>query len=713
MPKKQERQERREDLDGLFRPRTIAVVGASRRKGQIGREILRNLVSFEFPGAVYPVNPMADTVQSIRCHPSILAIQDEIDLAFIVVPKKLVPRIVEECGIKGVRGLVVITAGFKEIGARGVEEEKNLLRSVRKYGMRMVGPNCMGIINTHPSYRMNGTFAGKEPIQGKVGFMSQSGAVGAVLLTYAAKVGLGFSMFVSVGNKADVSANDLLEYWEKDPETDVILLYMESFGNPRKFVSIARRITRTKPIIAVKSGRTVQGARAASSHTGAMADNETVIDALFEQTGVLRVSSVRSQFDVAKALTAGFLPGGDRIGIVTNAGGPGILLTDAVIQNGLRLADFEKKTTEALRSKLPEEASLTNPVDIIASGGAESYHFAIETVLRDPNVDAVFVPPLRIDVNEVIRAIIDIRKKSDKPILSCIMGTIEGAEGTIDLDRHGVPNYSFPDSAAASMAMLVKYANWKRKPRGRVPEYKVNKNKVDKIIRRSSDAGGGWLDPPDVRDILTAYGIPMVESSVARSASDAARISRKLGYPVVMKVLSPDVIHKTDVGGVVKDVRNDREVKKGFEAIRASLKASAGRARFEGVEVQPLVREGREIIMGMQLDPRAGPLLMFGLGGVFAETMKDVTFRICPITDLEAGEMLESLRGFQILKGVRGEKPVDMERLKDMLLRLSQLVCEFHEIETFDINPVLAREKGKPTVAVDARMKVTGAGGGK
>ena len=700
---------RRDFLDGLFRPRSIAVVGASRRKGHIAREILRNLVTYEFPGAVYPVNPNADTVQSIKCYPSVLAIQDDIDLAFIVVPRKLVARVVEECGIKGVRGIVVITAGFKEIGKSGVEEERRLLQSVRRHGMRMVGPNCMGIINTHPSWKMNGTFAGKEPDRGRVGFMSQSGAIGAVLLSYAAKVGLGFSMFVSVGNKADVSANDLLEYWETDPDTDVILLYMESFGNPRKFVPIARRITKEKPIVAVKSGRTVQGARAASSHTGAMADNETVADALFEQTGVLRVTSVRSQFDVAKALAAGYLPKGDRIGIITNAGGPGILLTDAIVQQGLRLAEFEKKTVEALRGSLPEEASLVNPVDIIASAGAKSYSFALDKVAQDANVDAmivVFVPPLMIDLDEVIRSILEIRRRTDKPILSCIMGTIEGAEGTIDLDRHRVPNYSFPDSAAHSMAMLVKYAAWKRKPAGKLPAFDVHRKKAEKIILQAAASGGGWLAPADVREVLTAYGIDVVPSAVARGVPEAVRLARKFGYPVVMKVVSPDVIHKTDVGGVVVDVRNDAEVKKAFEDIRRSLKASAAGARLEGVEVQPLVREGREIIMGMQFDPRSGPLLMFGLGGIFAETMKDAAFRICPITDLEAREMLESLRGIRILRGARGEKPVDTGKLEEMLLRLSQLVTEFHQIETFDINPVLAREKGKPTVAVDARMKI-------
>jgi len=702
---------RRDFLDGLFRPKTIAVIGASRRKGQIGREILKNLVDYGFPGAVYPINPNAETVQSIKCHPSVLAVQDNIDLAFIVVPRKNVLKVVEECGIKGVRGLVVITAGYKEIGEIGARDEAELLRVVRKYGMRMIGPNCMGLINTHPSYRMNGTFAGSEPLRGKVGFMSQSGAIGAVMLNYAARVGLGFSMFVSVGNKADVSANDLLEYWETDPDTSVILLYMESFGNPRKFVPIARRISKVKPIVAVKAGRTVQGAKAASSHTGAMASNESITDALFEQTGVLKVSSVRSLFDVAKALSAGYLPNGDAIGIVTNAGGPGILLVDAIIQSGLRLAQFETKTVHTLKKHLPEEASILNPVDVIASAGAQSYKFALEAVAADRNVDAmivVFVPPLMIEIDEVIKAILDIRKKTRKPILSCIMGTIEGAEGTLNLDKHGVPNYSFPDNVAHAMAMLVKYANWKRRPEGKIRSFNVAKKKAETIIKRYLDRGGGWLNSIDARELLRAYGVETVRTEIAVNAKEAIKISNRIGYPVVMKVSSPDVIHKTEVGGVVIDVRNDEEVKESFERIYKSLLSAKIDARFSGVEIQPWVKGGKEVIIGMQLDPKAGPVLMFGLGGIFAETIKDVVFRICPITDLEAHEMIESLKGVSILKGVRGEKPVDMKKLEEILLRLSQLVTDFHQIETFDLNPVIAREYGKPTQVVDVRIKLSG-----
>ncbi len=472
---------------------------------------------------------------------------------------------------------------------------------------------------------------------------------------------------------------------------------------------IARRISKFKPIVAVKSGRTLPGAKAAGSHTGAMADSEAVTEALFEQTGVLRVDSVRSLFDAAKALAAGYLPRGDRIGIITNAGGPGILLTDAIVQSGLRLAQFEKKTVEALRANLPEEASLLNPVDVIASAGAKSYRFAIEKVAADPGVDAmivVFVPPLMIDVEEVVKAILEVRRKTDKPILSCIMGTIEGAEGTLNLDRHRVPNYSFPDSAAHAMALLVKYAQWRKRPEGKIPRFKVDRGKVAAIIAAAEKRGGGWLGAEESRNIMKAYGIDVVPTTVVRSADEAIRLANRLGYPVVMKVSSPDVVHKTEVGGVIIDIRNDGEVREGFEKIRTSLRRKSGKARFEGVVIQPWVKDGKEIIVGMQLDPRAGPVLMFGLGGIFTEVIKDVVFRICPITDVEAREMVESVRGAAILKGIRGDKPVDLPRLQDILLRLSALVGDFHQIETFDINPLLAREEGKATVAVDVRIKI-------
>jgi len=697
-------------LDGLFRPRSIAVIGASRRKGAIGFEITRNLINYEFPGAVYPVNPNAQTVHSIRCHPSVLAIQDDVDLAFIVVPRPLVRRAVEECGIKGVKAIVVITAGFKETGGEGEGEEAAILESVRKHGMRMLGPNCMGLINTHPDHQLNGTFARQTPLMGRVGFMSQSGALGVVLLDYASRMNLGFSMFASVGNKADVSGNDLVEYWENDPDTDVICLYLENFGNPRKFIPLARRVTRAKPIVVVKSGRTLQGAQAASSHTGALAGTtEAGTQALLEQNGILRVNTVRQIFDVAKALVAGRYPRGDRIGIVTNAGGPGVLLTDAMVHLGMKVPPLSAATQKRLRSHLPLEAAVGNPVDIIGSGDAESYRHAMDAVAGDPNVDAlmvVFVPPVMVSVSEVCRAILDARQRMEIPMLTCIMGGTGDEEILAELDHSGVPNYEFPDAAAVAMSSLVRYARMRERPSGALRSFDVDTAAARHAIASARARGGGWLEAGEVRALFEAYGIPFVESVRASSRDGAVREASRLGYPVVLKVDSPDVLHKTDVGGVQVDVRSDEEMTLAYDRMLEAVREAQPDARIDGVIVQSMLRKGKEVILGMTLDPSFGPLIMFGLGGIFAEVLRDTAFRIAPLSDLDAREMVEGLRGEAYLRGVRGEGPVDFEGLAEVLQRLSQLVMDFHEIEEFDINPFLACPAGEPSAAVDGRVRI-------
>lgn len=699
-------------LDSLFRPRSIAVIGASRRKGAIGFEITRNLINYEFPGAVYPVNPKADTVHSIRCHKSVLAIQDDVELAFIAVPRPLVLRCVEECGLKGVKAIVVITAGFKEVRGDGEDEEAKVLEAVRRHGMRMLGPNCMGLINTHPERHLNGTFARQTPLMGRVGFMSQSGALGVVLLDYASRMNLGFSMFASVGNKADVSGNDLVEYWENDPDTDVICLYLENFGNPRKFIPLARRVTRSKPIVVVKSGRTLQGAQAASSHTGALAGTmEAGTQALLEQNGILRVNTVRQLFDVAKALVAGRYPEGNRIGIVTNAGGPGVLITDAMVHLGLHVPPFAPETQERLRKHLPVEAAVGNPVDIIGSGDAESYRQSLDTVSSDPNIDAlivVFVPPVMVSVNEVAKAILEARRKTDLPMLTCIMGGTGDEEFLADLDHSGVPNYEFPDSAAVAMASLVKYARLRKRPEGGLVSFDVDRESASGVIGSARKRGGGWLVEDEVRALFGAYGIPFVSSVKATSEDEAVKAAGEMGYPVVLKVDSPDVLHKTDVGGVLVDMRNEKEVRQGFGRVVEAVREAKPDAQVDGVIVQQLLKRGKEIILGMTLDHSFGPLIMFGLGGIFAEVLRDTSFRIAPLTDHDAEEMIEGLRGESYLRGVRGEGGVDFGQLRDVLLRLSQLVMDFHEIEEFDINPFLACPSGEESAAVDARVRIRG-----
>jgi acetyltransferase len=699
-----------QNLDEIFRPRSIAVVGTSRKKGTLGREILHNLVAYGFNGPVYPVNPKADYVNSIKCYPSVSEIPDSIDLAVIIVPKDFVPKVMEECGEKGVKGIVVISAGFKETGEKGKAREKELVKIIKKYDMRLVGPNCMGVINTASDIRMDATFGTTLPLDGHVGFMSQSGAMGDIILRYADDLEIGFSKFVSMGNKADVSANDLLLDFEGDDNTNIILMYLESFGNPRRFVKIARRLTKKKPVIAVKAGRTIAGAKAASSHTGAMAGLDVAVDALFEQCGVLRATSIEELFDYALAFSNQPLPKGKRVAIVTNAGGPGIIATDACVSLGLEMSTFEDKTLGILMDSLPEEASIQNPVDILGDGGPSRYEKALDAVLADSNVDAVitiFVPPLIANALEVAVAISKVSANYQKPVLGCFMGREEVLTSIQELERNNIPAYLFPESAAKSIAGMHKYNELRQRREGEIKRFEVDKQKAEKIISNAQNQGITYLPPENVRSILEAYGFRFPQSIQAKSEEEAVYYAKEIGYPVALKVVSPDIIHKSDKGGVILDIENGGEVKEGFRKISQEVKNKAPNAIIEGIMVQAMLKGGRETILGMSLDPNFGPLIMFGLGGIYVEVLKDVTFRIAPITDLDAKDMVRSIKSFPLLSGVRGEDPVDIESIEEYIQRISRLVEDFPEIEELDVNPLLVFEKGKCCNVVDARMKIS------
>ncbi len=691
-------------LDCIFRPRSIAIVGASRRKGTIGYEILHNLVSGDYNGKVFPVNPKAEVIHSIKCYPSVSDVPDAIDMAVIVVPSSIVPDIVEECGQKGVKGLVIISAGFKETGQKGAQLEDRLLDTIHKYGMRMVGPNCMGVICTDPAVSMNATFARIPALRGRIGFMSQSGALGEAILEYAQEVETGFSVFASVGNKADVSGNDLMEYWEHDPNTEVILLYLESFGNPRRFKEIARRTSRKKPIVAVKAGTTFAGARAASSHTGALVSREVATDALFEQCGVIRVTSIEELFDVSSALANQPLPRGDRVAIVTNAGGPGILATDACVNLGMKVEPFSEGTMRKLAEILPTEASVQNPVDMIASAGPEQYRKCLKLVLDDPKVDAlitIFVSPVITDPRAIAEAVIQGTKGATKPVLACFMGNVRvGVEEGVEKARR-IPFYIFPESGARSLAAMEKYKRWREKPEGTIVEYQVDKKRAAGAIEKGSR--GASLDAEHVWEVLEAYGLPVAKTKEASSSGQAVEAAEEMGYPVVMKVSSPKIMHKTDVGGVIKDIRSANDVVKAFAGMRMAF-PEAGRSLR--VVVQPMIQSGREVIIGVTQDPAFGPLMMFGLGGIFVETLRDVSFRIHPITDVDAVEMMESIRGRALLEGARGEKPIHKESVIDALLRVSQLISDFPHIKELDINPFMAHHDKSQCKIVDAKIVV-------
>ncbi|HJS42511.1 MAG TPA: acetate--CoA ligase family protein [Gemmatimonadales bacterium] len=698
-------------LDPILKPRSIAVVGASRMSNTIGHQIFANLLRYGFTGAVYPVNPNAASIQSVRAYPSIGALPEAIDLAIIAVPKERVLDVVRSCGQAGVKGLVVISAGFREIGGVGLDRERQLVDIVRQYGMRMVGPNCMGVLNTDTAVSMNATFAPAMPPPGVAAFVSQSGALGLNVIDHAAEYGIGISQFVSVGNKPDVSGNDLLEYWEHDPTVGVILMYVESFGNPRRFRELASRITRSKPIIAVKAGRSRVGARAAASHTGALAASDAAVQALLTQSGVLRAESIEELFDMAMAFTGRPLPRSRRTAVVTNSGGPAILAADALEARGLELVDLQPATVAKLKPLFPEEASIRNPLDMIASATPVQYRTALDAVLNDPQVDsalAVFVPPLGIRQQDVAESIVTVAARHvQKPVMAVLMGREGLPQGRAELHRAGIPAYVFPESAARGLSALRRQREWIERPVLAALSVAVDR---ERAARALAGAAGNGVDSVtklsefEALELLAAYGIPVAEARFATDADEAARCAAALGFPVVLKAVAPNVVHKTEVGGVRLNLTTPVEVAAaGAEMLDAVARALPD-GQVRGLLVQRMIIGGRETIVGISRDPAFGPLLMFGLGGIYVEALKDVVFRVAPIQPLDAHDMVRSIRGVALLDGVRGAPPVNFAALTDVLLRVSQLAIDHPEITELDVNPLLAFPDG--VKAVDARVLV-------
>ncbi len=696
-------------LNAVFSPASIAVVGASRSPGTIGFQIVSNLLLHGFQGPVYPVNPKASAIHSIPAYPSVRDIPGPVDMAVITVPKEMALAVAEECGQKGVKALIVITAGFREVGGEGVERERQLVEIVRRYGMRLVGPNCMGVMNTDPAVSMNATFAPTMPPPGAISFMSQSGAMGVTILDYAAEYGIGVHNFISVGNKPDVSGNDLLEAWAADEKTRVVLMYLESFGNPRRFTQLARRITKTKPVVVVKSGRSAAGARAASSHTGALAGTDAAIDAMLAQCGVIRVETVETLFDLAMAFEGLPVPAGNRVAIVTNSGGPGIIIADTCDAGGLEVPELSAETQARLREVLAAEASVRNPIDMIASANPTTYRLALEAVLKDPNIDAAiaaFVPPLGIKQAEVAEAIVEVhRALPEKPILAVLMGREGLPQGRAELKEAGIPAYIFPESAARSLSSMVRYRRWIERPEGSVRTFDdVNRSCVADILAEHAERGEAMLSGVAALEVVAAYGIPTVGYRPVGTADEAAAEAARQGFPVVLKIHSPDIVHKTDVGGVLVDLRSPAEVHEGFNAMMKRVRHARPDAEIQGVLVQRYAKGGRETIVGMTHDPKFGPVLMFGLGGIYVEALQDVVFRVQPVTDIDAADMVRSIRGHKLLEGLRGEPPADVATIAETIERVSQLVGEHDRIRELDINPLLATEKG--VLAVDARVRI-------
>jgi len=693
----------------FFRPRGIAVIGASRRPGTIGWQVVDNLLRYGFQGAIFPVNPSARVVHSIPAWRSVREIPGEVDLAVVAVPKDAVLDVVEECGVRGIPAVVVISAGFRESGEAGAARERALVTRVRELGMRLVGPNCMGVLNTDPAHAMNATFAPTMPPAGTVSFLSQSGALGVTILDYAAEYGIGIRHFISVGNKPDVSGNDLLEFWEGDPGTRVILMYLETFGNPRHFTRIARRVARKKPIIIVKSGRSVAGARAASSHTGSLAGKDSAAEALLAQCGVLRANSVEELFDLSMAFGSLPLPRGNRVAIVTNAGGPGIILADSCEAEGLQVAEFSAETQERLRRIVPEEASVRNPVDMIASATPEAYRQALEIALQDPGVDAAiaaFVPPLGVRQTDAATAIVQAaRTRPDRPILAVLMGREGLPAGRAELRAAGIPAYIFPESATRALGAMNRHARWVERPVQAPARFPVEATAVRQILDQVQAEGRDRLLEPEAYAVLEAYGIPVIPHRFVRSAEEAVSAFGALGGgPVVMKVVSPQIVHKTEIGGVLLDVRDADAVRAGWDQLEAAVAREAPEADLRGLLIAPYRKGSREMILGMTMDRTFGPLLMFGLGGIYVETFRDVAFRVPPVTELEAHEMMREIRSFPLLEGVRGEPPVPLDQVANAIQRLSQLVLDHDRIASLDINPFQASSEG--VLALDARIQL-------
>jgi len=696
-------------LDPVLKPHSIAIIGASPRPESIGRVVLHNIIEGDFNGVVYPVHPKAPFVHSMKAFPSILDVPDKIDLAFVIVPYSQVLPVVEDCGRKGVRGLCVISAGFREIGGEGIRREEELVALARKYGMRMIGPNCLGLVNMTPEVRLNATFAPARPISGKLAFLSQSGALGVSILQNMERLNIGFSYFVSVGNSADVRGQDLLAYWENDPHTEVIALYIESFGDPRLLGPLLRRITRKKPVVVVKSGRTAAGARAASSHTGALAAADVTVDAFLRQTGAIRANTIEEMLGLLTGFCRSPLPHGNRVAILTNSGGPGIMATDALVTGGMRIAQFSEATRRTLDAMLPLEASRANPIDLTAWGVADTYRQILPILFDDPNVDiilALFVPPLMVNPKDAARAIAESRRGYEKPILGVIMAE----ESSYRMLPREIPDcppiYAFPEMAVQAVVEMYNYTQRQQRPHGTIHHFAVRTEEARAIVRKHLARDGGYLPTAECMRILECYGIPTAPVIETEGAEAALQAAKRLGYPVAFKVAGLKYVHKSDMGGVVLNVRNDLELEGARAQIMRLIQKMGDNPDEERGLVQKMVPPGREVILGMTVDPKMGPAVMFGMGGKYVEVLKDVVLRIPPLTDVDADDMLHSIRGYPLLEGVRGEPGVALDLLKECLLRLSQMILELEEIVELDLNPFIMNPNPADCAVVDARIRV-------
>lgn len=695
-------------LEEFFHPKSVAVIGASTSPGKLGYAVLENLVEGGYVnvGTIYPINPKADQILDQKAYPSVLEVPGDIDLAVVVIPYKYVPAVLEDCGKKKIPAVVIISAGFREAGMEGLERELELVEIAKQYKIRLIGPNCLGIIDTFTP--VNASFSAGTPPRGPMAFMSQSGALGTAILDWAQAGRLGLSKFVSLGNKADVSEIELLESWVKDKDTNVILMYSEGLPNGQKFIEVAREVTKVKPVVAIKSGVTKSGSRAVSSHTGSLAGSEQAYQAAFQQAGVLRAPDMASMFDMALAL--GYQPPllNDRIAIITNAGGPGILATDALERSGMSLARLKVDTIQALERFLPDAASAANPVDVLGDAKSDRYQFALDVVAKDPNVDGIMVvltPQAMTEISETARAIGELSQTIDKPVLACFMGEAKVEEGIRVLKEYDVPNYSFPERASLAFQAMSQYRGITERSEPVYEKFDVDLKAAREVIECAKADGRYAIGDSEAWNILKAYGLNIPRSDLAKTADEAVELASEIGYPVVMKIASPDILHKTDVGGVKVGLESADQVRDAFDLMIYRTERFLPEAEIWGCQVQEMAPPGGlEVLIGMNRDPQFGPLVTFGLGGIYVEVLKDVTFRVAPFTKLDAEAMLSEIRSKALLEGVRGKPAVDKAAIIDVLLRMGQLVQDFPEIAEFDINPLIVYPKDQGAIAIDMRL---------
>ncbi len=702
--------EKIKDIESIISPRSIAVVGATNRPGSVGLAVFQNILNGRYQGVLYPVNPRTKSVMSVKSYPRLQDIPDEVDLAVIIVPSELVFTIMEEAAQKQVKGVIVITAGFKEVGGHGVEMENRLKEIARKSGIHLVGPNCLGVINNNENVRMNASFARKMPRPGNIAFISQSGALCTAVLDYAEGRNIGFSKFISFGNKADVNEIDLLRYLKEDTDTDVILMYLEDISNGREFLETAREITwkTRKPMLAIKSGRSREGARAAASHTGSLAGSDMAYDAIFRQSGIQRVEDISELFIYALAFARQPVPKGRRIAIVTNAGGPGILATDAAIRHNLEIATFTEETKQKLKEDLPPTASIQNPVDVIGDATYKRYELAIHHTLKDKNVDGAIViltPQAMTDIMGTAEIVPRVVEGIDKPVLCSFMGIVDVSEGIRYLEKHGIPNYPFPEAAIRAMASMVKFGELLSLDKRQVKTVVADRKRTTQIINtRLADRDSYYMPEKEANEILQYYEFPVLKSRLIKDPSEVNEAIEEISLPVAMKIVSPDIIHKFDAGGVLLKIKTAEEARQAFEEIITNVNKFNQSAKIDGVLMEEMARGGVEVILGSTRDPQFGPICMFGLGGTFVEALKDVTFRLAPMWEVSADVMIRTIKSYMVLKGVRGKPPSDIDAIKDCILRLSQLASDHPEIAELDINPLIVYPEGEGCVVADSRI---------